>query len=135
MKVVAAILIYNKKVLAFRRPYIRNDSLISLKYEFPGGKVKKNENEITALKRELQEELSLNIGNFKKFYFTSHDYIKYSVDISFYLNELKHINFKLNFHNEYKIICIEDLKELDWLQADYSVIDYIQKNGLRNNLI
>ena len=135
MKVVAAILIYNKKVLAFRRPYIRNDSLISLKYEFPGGKVKKNENEITALKRELQEELSLNIDNFKKFYFTSHDYIKYSVDISFYLNELKHLNFKLNFHNEYKIICIEDLKELDWLQADYSVIDYIQKNGLGINLI
>ena len=48
---------------------------------------------------------------------------------------LKHLNFKLNFHNEYKIICIEDLKELDWLQADYSVIDYIQKNGLDINLI
>ena len=56
-------------------------------------------------------------------------------DISFYLNELKHLNFKLNFHNEYKIICIEDLKELDWLQADYSVIDYMQKNGLSINLI
>ena len=58
MKVVAAILIYNKNILAFRRPYVKNDSLISLKYEFPGGK-KKNENEITALKRELQEELEL----------------------------------------------------------------------------
>ena len=65
--------------MLLKDPTSRNDSLISLKYEFPGGKVKKNENEITALKRELQEELSLNIGNFKKYYFTSHDYIKYSV--------------------------------------------------------
>ena len=129
MKVVAAILTYNKKVLAFRRPYIKNNSHISLKYEFPGGKIKKNETKVTALKRELHEELNLNISNFNEYYFTSHDYIKYKVDISFYIANLYYLNFKLNFHIEYKIICIEDLKELDWLQADYSVIDYMQKNG------
>ena len=135
MKVVAAILIYNNKVLAFRRPYVKNNSLISLKYEFPGGKIKKNESEITALKRELQEELDLNISNFKKYYFTSHDYIQYKVDISFYIANLRDLNLKLIFHNEYKLVCTEDLKDLDWLQADFTVIDYIQKNGLDSNLI
>ena len=135
MKVVAAILIYNKKILAFRRPYVKNDSLISLKYEFPGGKIKKNEKEIDALKRELQEELALNISNLKKYYFTSHDYIKYKVDISFYIARLKILNLKLNFHNQYKLVCIKNLKNLDWLQADFSVINYIQKNNLDSSLI
>ena len=133
MKVVAAILIYNKKILAFRRPYVKNDSLISLKYEFPGGKIKKNEKEIDALKRELQEELALNISNLKKYYFTSHDYIKYKVDISFYIANLYYLNFKLNFHIEYKLVCVNDLMSLDWLQADFCVLDYIQKNGLDIN--
>ena len=42
MKVVAAILIYDKKILAFKRSYAeKNNEQISLKYEFPGGKVKK----------------------------------------------------------------------------------------------
>ena len=43
MKVVAAILIYNKRILAFRRPYQKNKPQISLKYEFPGGKIENNE--------------------------------------------------------------------------------------------
>ena len=135
MKVVAAILTYNKKVLAFRRPYIKNNSHISLKYEFPGGKIKKNETKVTALKRELYEELNLNISNFNEYYFTSHDYIKYKVDISFYIARLKILNLKLNFHNQYKLVCIKNLKNLDWLQADFSVINYIQKNNLDSSLI
>ena len=135
MKVVAAILTYNKKVLAFRRPYIKNNSHISLKYEFPGGKIKKNETKVTALKRELHEELNLNISNFNEYYFTSHDYIKYKVDISFYIARLKILNLKLNFHNQYKLVCIKNLKNLDWLQADFSVINYIQKNNLDSSLI
>ena len=133
MKVVAAILTYNKKVLAFRRPYIKNNSHISLKYEFPGGKIKKNETKVTALKRELHEELNQNISNFNEYYFTSHDYIKYKVDISFYIANLYYLNFKLNFHIEYKLVCVDDLMSLDWLQADFSVLDYIQKNGLDSN--
>ena len=40
MKVVAAILIY-EKVLAFKRPYVKNKPQISLKYEFPEEKLKK----------------------------------------------------------------------------------------------
>ena len=130
MKVVAAILIYNKKVLAFKRAVSKTNKHISLKYEFPGGKIKNNETEVTALKRELQEELDLNIYNFKKYYSTSYDYIEYTVHISFYLAKLKDLNFKLKVHNNYKIVSIENLKNLDWLKADYSVLNHIQKHGL-----
>ena len=130
MKVVAAILIYNKKILAFKRSLSKTNEHISLKYEFPGGKIKKNETEVAALKRELQEELDLSICNFKKYYNTSYDYIEYTVHISFYVAKLKNLNFKLKVHNNYKIVSIENLKSLDWLKADYSVIEHVQKYGL-----
>ena len=133
MKVVAAILIYNKKILAFRRPYEKNKPQISLKYEFPGGKIENNETEIIALKRELKEELELNIYDFKKYYNTIHNYTEYEVDISFYISYLKNLSFKLNFHSKYKIMNVKDLKKLDWLEADYEIIDYIQTNGFHNS--
>ena len=47
LDVVAAILIYEKSILAFKRGYSKDQNL-SLKYEFPGGKVKKNEGLISA---------------------------------------------------------------------------------------
>ena len=130
MEVVAAILVFNNKVLAFKRPYIKDKSFLSLKYEFPGGKIKKDETEVVALKRELEEELSLSVNNLKKYFSTSFDYIEYKTNVSFYISYLNHLNFKLNFHDEYKILEIKDLKDLDWLQGNYAVIDYMCKNGL-----
>ena len=133
MKVVAAILIYEKKVLAFKRPYAKNKPQISLKYEFPGGKVKKNETESFSLKRELIEELELKVNNLKIYFKTSHNYVDYKVDISFYISYIESLNFNLNVHDEYKIVNVNDLKNLDWLQADYAVIDHIQKFGFPKN--
>ncbi len=129
MKVVAAILIYDKKILAFKRSYAKNNPQTSLKYEFPGGKVKKNETEVFSLKRELIEELELKVNNFKKYFKTSHNYVDYKVDISFYISYIASLNFNLNVHDEYKIVSVNNLKNLDWLQADYAVIDHIQKFG------
>ena len=61
MQVVAAILVYKNKILAFKRPFSNNKNL-SLKYEFPGGKVKNNETCICAIRREIKEELNLLIS-------------------------------------------------------------------------
>ena len=49
MKVVAAILIYEKS-FSIQKTLCKKPQ-ISLKYEFPGGKVKKNETEVFSLKR------------------------------------------------------------------------------------
>lgn len=56
MKVVAAILIQNGRVLVGRRP---KDKSYSGLWEFPGGKVKTGESLEQALDRELQEELKI----------------------------------------------------------------------------
>ncbi len=133
MRVVAAILVYKDKILAFRRPYsdIKN---ISRKFEFPGGKIKEKETDISALKRELNEELEINVSKFIKYYETSFSYPEFKVNIKFYLSEITRLNFRLNSHTEFQLMKLKDLKNLDWLEADYEVISVLERTGFSNYL-
>ena len=60
IEVVAAIIYYKDKILCVQRgenkyPYISN------KFEFPGGKLENGETKTEALKREISEELNMDI--------------------------------------------------------------------------
>ena len=60
IRVVGALLFENGKVFATKRgdspyPYVAH------KYEFPGGKIEANESEPDAIKRELKEELDMEV--------------------------------------------------------------------------
>ena len=58
-KIVVGGLVYqNKKILICQR---KEEGDHPLKWEFPGGKLKDSENNQEALKRELKEELSIEI--------------------------------------------------------------------------
>jgi len=57
--VVGAVLIENNKIILPKRSKMLKK--MPNKFEFPGGKVEKNETLKEALKRELQEELSIDV--------------------------------------------------------------------------
>ncbi len=126
IKVVAAIIFYNNKILVTQRKFSKNNDL-SLKYEFPGGKVKQDESNFSALIREIYEELELIIEDIK--YFDSYDfnYPKSRINLNFFLCNVKKFNLKLNIHQSYKLVDIKEIKKLDWLKADYKVLDKLQK--------
>tara|TARA_B100000524_G_scaffold335381_1_gene224549 strand:+ start:334 stop:732 length:399 start_codon:yes stop_codon:yes gene_type:complete len=126
IEVVAAILFFQNKVLAFQRK-ASSDPVLSLKYEFPGGKIKKNEKQVDALKRELREELSINVKKLNFFYSNKFKYPKYEVKMYFYKSILMDLNFTLNVHESYKLLSVNDLNTVSWLNADYPVIKLMKK--------
>ena len=123
---VAAALIFEKgKVFAVRRgvspyPYLAH------KFEFAGGKIEKGERGEDAVKRELKEELSLDIEVENLFSVTSFTYPDFSITLHLY--ECKMLSgFTLNEHEEYAFFSPEELKTDEWAPADAEVIGTIKR--------
>ena len=123
--VVAAIIFYNNKILAAQRPFSL-DKDISLKYEFPGGKVNKNETKISALKRELREELNIKVEKLSYYFSNEYDYKKKKVKLYFYRCVILQCPTELRVHKTLKLLSLNSLRTVDWLAGDYAVIDKLE---------
>ena len=128
-EVVAAIIFFNNKVLVTQRKFHKN-AAFSYKFEFPGGKVEYNEDKITALRRELLEELNLELTNFKHFASYNYSYDINKIKLHFFLSNVKELKFTLKVHQAYKLVTVRQLSQLDWLAADYKVIKMLQSKYL-----
>ena len=129
LEVVAAIIFFDNKLLVTQRKYHKNIAF-SYKFEFPGGKVEKHEDKITALKRELLEELKLELTNFKHFTSYNYTYDKDEIKLHFFLSNVKELKLTLKVHEAYKLVTVKQLSQLDWLAADYEVVKKLQSKYL-----
>ena len=129
LEVVAAIIFFENKILVTQRKFHKNTAF-SYKYEFPGGKVENNEDKITALRRELMEELNLKITSFKHFASYNYSYDINKIKLNFFLSNITELKITLKVHNTYKLITVKQLPQLDWLAADYKVIQMLQSKYL-----
>ena len=120
IEVVAVILQANGKVLIGKR--MKGDSNAG-KWEFPGGKIRPNENPEKALTREIKEELGIDVDHFIFFEQVQFDYPNYSVNIRFYLSRLEEeLDFVLDAHDELAWISPEQINEYDFLEANRNVL-------------
>ena len=129
LEVVAAIIFFKNKILVTQRKFHKNTAF-SLKFEFPGGKVENNEDKITALRRELLEELNLEITNFKHFVSYSYCYDIEKIKLHFFISNIVELKLTLKVHEAYKLVTVKQLSQLDWLAADYKVIKKLQDKYL-----
>jgi len=120
--VVAAIIKNNDKILCMQRGISKFD-YISNKYEFPGGKVENNETEENAIKREIREELCIDITVHKKYISIEHTYPDFKITMHCYTCCTNDISLTLTEHIDYKWLKKNELKELDWAEADIPVIE------------
>ena len=129
LEVVAAIIFFENKILVTQRKFHKN-SAFSYKFEFPGGKIEVNEDKVTALRRELLEELNLELTNFKHFASYNYYYGKDEIKLHFFLSNIKELNLTLKVHEAYRLVTVKQLSQLDWLAADYKVIKMLQSKYL-----
>lgn len=79
--VAAAIITQNDRILVSKRPI---GKARALQYEFPGGKLEKDETAEAALIRECREEMGIELKNLAFFTSLSHDYGDIRVFLSFF---------------------------------------------------
>ncbi|MEL4306238.1 (deoxy)nucleoside triphosphate pyrophosphohydrolase [Methanococcoides sp. LMO-2] len=125
-EVVAAIIIDDDKVLCVQRDHGKYD-YISLKYEFPGGKIESGESKEQALERELLEELDLGIKIEREFLTVSHHYPDFSVTMHSFICSALNPEFNLKEHIAFKWLNPENLSTLDWAEADLPIVSKLMK--------
>ena len=125
IEVVAAIIKSEHKVLCVQRPK-HSKRYISLKWEFPGGKIKCGETKEEALKREIKEELTLDIGEIQYRLTVDHSYPDFHLNMHVFSCSVSSGVIFLNEHVAMKWTTIGDLTQLDWAAADIPVMEFLQ---------
>lgn len=125
IKVVAALIEKDNKVLIARRS--TGDPNVLEKWEFPGGKVEQNEDELHAIEREIREEFELEIKA-KKFLINNVcEYPSKTVDLRLYSCDYVNGEFKLHEHSEIAWVNKEELLTYDLAPADIPLAKYIKE--------
>lgn len=126
IEVVAAVIEFNGKLLAFQRGPAKYD-YISDKFEFPGGKVEQGEDHRLALARELQEELELDAEVNDYITTIEHSYKDFSIKMHCFLVHLDQFDGRLTEHTSYAHVSLVDADNLDWIEADYPVLEVLRE--------
>ena len=126
-EVVAAIIIYEDKILCMQRNKGKYD-YVSYKYEFPGGKLEAGETKIQALERELREEMELNVSLKESDYFMTveHTYPDFAITMHSFICHVKTPEFVRKEHIMHKWLKKEELMQLDWAVADVPIVKKLQ---------
>ena len=95
-------------------------------WEFPGGKVDNQETFENALKREIKEELSINIVVLKQIASEKHKDEKIDVNVHYFLCELLNENIILSEHEDMKWLQKNDLKHFKMAPGDSKIIKYLE---------
>ncbi|MDO4466880.1 MAG: (deoxy)nucleoside triphosphate pyrophosphohydrolase [Bacillota bacterium] len=120
--VVAAIIKKDNRVFATQRGY----GDLKGGWEFPGGKVEKNETPEQALEREIQEELETIIKVEKYIDTIEYDYPTFHLSMKCYLCTIVEGNLILKEHEAAKWVTKEDIDQVDWLPADVIILDKVK---------
>lgn len=124
IRVVCAIIHQENKILAVQRS---EKMALPLKWEFPGGKIEENESEVDCIKREIKEELNINIEIKKRLTPSLHSYEGFSIELIPYISVCKSGNLTLNEHKQLLWLDKEALINLDWAEADVPIVnEYIK---------
>ncbi len=124
INVTCAIIKIDNKILVTQRS---EKMKLALKWEFPGGKLEEDESELECIKREIKEEINIEIEILKRLPNSIYDYGNFEINlIPFIANHISG-EIKLAEHKDYKLLDRSELLNLDWAEADIPIVEEFLK--------
>jgi 8-oxo-dGTP diphosphatase len=99
-----------------------------LKWEFPGGKIDPGESPEECLRRELLEEMSIQVGIEESLPASTHHYTKFAITLYPFICSLKTESIVLQEHAAIVWLLPEELHALDWAEADLPVLQQFRQH-------
>ena len=123
IEVVAAVIVRDGSLFATQRGYGDFKDM----WEFPGGKMERGETPQGALVREIREELDAEITVGDLIRVVEYDYPAFHLKMHCFLCSLNS-DFILKEHESARWLTKKDLRSVNWLPADLSVIETLEKS-------
>ena len=123
IRVVCGIIYKDDKILLTRRK--KGKSLEGF-WEFPGGKVERGETDTVALKRELREELGLEISELYYFSENKHDYNMFSIHLVAYKCKASDNPEKMVDHDKFEWVRVNEIGNFNLADADRPLLEELE---------
>ena len=107
-------------LLATQRP---DGGSLAGKWEFPGGKIENGEDQETALRRELREELCIEVGDLSALSPVIHEYEFGTIRLWPFMSRCAEPpQLKLVAHADYFWATLAEIRSLGWAPADVPIL-------------
>lgn len=124
IEVAAAIIIDEEKIFCTQRGYGEFKGW----WEFPGGKLEEGEQPEEAVRREIKEELKIEVKVDQLFETVEYDYPNFHLKMYCFLCRIVQGEIVLVEHEDARWLHLAELDFVKWLPADIQIIEKLQKN-------
>lgn len=121
IEVVAAVIVHEAQFLCVQRGDGKF-GYISRKWEFPGGKVENNESFEEAVKREIREELMIDITGCEYLMTVKHQYPDFFLTMHSFVCHVSSKEVVLTEHIDSRWLEPAEMPVLDWAEADVPIV-------------
>lgn len=120
VRVTCALIEFEQGVLVVQRS---ENMKMPLKWEFPGGKIEPDESEENCIKREIQEEINIQISISDRLTSSVYHYPDFSIELIPFIAKHEKGELRLTEHISYKILKKQELLGLNWAEADIPIVN------------